>query len=340
MWKSIINKPVVKILFIAILFLVILFLVLPIIFRRFGVGPSFGKLQKPTTVFTRPVEPSVSFAFTGNTDLFVSFPKTAIVYRFSKPDKKELLNKLLPVLSFLGLPSNPEQKEPSNNNVLAWNNARGRLSLKLDTGQFVFKGRSISVLLGNKNTVDTIKEKLVSWQFLTGNEESNASYLKTSGYEQTVTKNQGEADTIEVTFMPTANSLPLFGTGPAEKLLSVKININSGEIIEIENFIRDIDKTNTATYQLVPITNVIRGLGPTNITVVSLKNSSGVFISDFGKVKSVKLNTTQLSYHLTAENQLFLQPVYVFAGSALLNSGEEGKIVLFVPAVEGQYLSP
>ncbi|MCL5675979.1 MAG: hypothetical protein M1120_02530 [Patescibacteria group bacterium] len=337
MWKSLISKPVVKIL----LFLVIILFLLTVVILKRGQNnqAAFGKIPQPATIFSKPVEKTVGFSFVGDKTELAKIPKEAYVYKISQETKNALLNKLAPVLSFLGF-SDKQEQESNSGKTMVWSGDNGSFSLKTDTGQFIFKGHSASALFGGTNTTAAVTDKLAAWNIIGPGEKTKTVYLKTVGFEQAVVDNINLADTLQILFLPTVGGLPVFGIGPAEPIISVKINLKSREITELENFMRPYDPDEKSSYPLVPVTNIINSLGPANVTIVLLKNSSGVFVSDFSKVATVKLNKVSLSYYLTSENQLFLQPVYLFTGEAFFNDGGLGSISLYVPAINQQYFAP
>ena len=158
------------------------------------------------------------------------------------------------------------------------------------------------------------------------------------------TRDITEAQLARIDFFRSINNYPILGPDPSKGLLSAVIrNPVKAEspfnYPKIEAYYWEIDPDPTATYPIITVEaawdQVQQGNGIiTNITPKGANAFEPYFKT---KVENILIDNIYLAYYETPEYITHLQPIFVFAGKYTTRNTEGGDIVLYYPAVSGEY---
>jgi hypothetical protein len=156
----------------------------------------------------------------------------------------------------------------------------------------------------------------------------------------------GDAQIGKIDLFRSINKVPVVGQDFSKGLLEVYTAVPAGDRTApifpiVSAYYREIDPTADSTYPLVSIRDawkeVEKGGGIISSVVPGDSGSFGSYTPP--RVDRVYINNIYLAYYETEKLQKYLQPIYVFEGnySSTGASSNKGSIVLYYPAVSGQW---
>lgn len=158
-----------------------------------------------------------------------------------------------------------------------------------------------------------------------------------------------DAEMARVDYFRKINEYPVFGPDPTRGLINVTVRRPGKEYRVLDHpFIEysewEIVSTtgeNRATYPIIPVAAAWNAVSRENkgvIVSVSPKDSSVFSIYSPVQIDKILVNNIYLAYYDTPAQQKYIQPIYVFEGSYNRGNSAGGNIVLYFPAISGQYI--
>lgn len=127
---------------------------------------------------------------------------------------------------------------------------------------------------------------------------------------------------------------------PQESLLYLLFGGGRGDPYLISSTIWNYDLEKGSTYPIKPSETAWKdmrtGLGA--VVALTKDNLTDYPFDRMAEIKTITIRDVSLAYFDEGVMQNYLQPVYVFSGQADLKNGERLSIVIYVPAVNAQWL--
>jgi len=163
---------------------------------------------------------------------------------------------------------------------------------------------------------------------------------------------QGEAEVARIDFFRSINNIPIVGPIHREGLIRMIVGIPEdtkdrkleGVTVKKSPYIyykvRGIEPVSQASYPLLPVslawTEVTKGNG----VISRVKPANQSVFEEYQPVEISEILVTDiyLAYYDGAQNQPYLQPVYVFEGNYIGPGNTKGSISVYYPAISGEYV--
>lgn len=133
--------------------------------------------------------------------------------------------------------------------------------------------------------------------------------------------------------------------GPIYKQGLVRLYVGGGnDAIKKNPFIytniREINTQSNATYPLLPISVAWSEVANNKGVISYIKLNTQSPFEDYKptKVEEILINDIFLAYYDDTEEQLYLQPIYVFEGNYIGPNNEKGAVAIYYPAISGEYI--
>lgn len=153
-----------------------------------------------------------------------------------------------------------------------------------------------------------------------------------------------EAQIALVDFYRSIENYPIFGPDPSKGLLRVVVRRQSEKPDPMNNPLVqakywELSTQSDATYTIIPVTEAWSMIqqGKGIVTSVKPKNSNSFETYTPVSVEKIFIDNVFLAYYENEKYQTYLQPIYVFSGTYTSRGSSGGDIVLYYPAVSGQY---
>ncbi len=168
--------------------------------------------------------------------------------------------------------------------------------------------------------------------------------LKLAGNQLVKAASYSEAEVARVDFFRevtyNGEAYRLLTSKPQESLLYILFGGGRGDPYLISSTIWNYDLEKGSTYPIKPPEAAWKELKTGLGTVVALTkdNLTESPISRLAEVTTITIRGVSLAYFDEEVMQNYLQPIYVFSGQADLKNGDHLSIVVYVPAVNTQWL--
>ncbi len=102
----------------------------------------------------------------------------------------------------------------------------------------------------------------------------------------------------------------------------------------------ELEGATDATYPLVPIENVWKEVSQGKGVLASVVPKGASPFSEYTpvRVEKILVNNIYLAYYDTPKLQKHMQPIYVFEGNYTAAGGSSGSIIIYYPAISGQWV--
>lgn len=180
-----------------------------------------------------------------------------------------------------------------------------------------------------------LKEKGVEENFL---EISQIKYRRVKKMETFPATGSGEIDVFVVNFWPNIDKVTLISDTPASPLSSVWLGKNSRvQKAFTTNFVLE----EMSSYLLRSLTVASQDVLNQKGTLVWLEKEEAYESVSPKTIQTIIIDRVSLAYFISSENPVFLEPIYVFEGKAVLLAEEKTiRAAVYLPAVEEKYLQP
>ena len=208
------------------------------------------------------------------------------------------------------------------------------LLVDLDNGNFSFaKQASISGMLipdDDSKLISGFKQELLNLGVLKDDLKDGRNkivLLKTAGGKFIPVTNLSEARAVQISLWPAPIDKKSIFTADFNNSLVTAIVLGSAE--NLANYLKlnftfyPIDTSTFATYQIKT----------TEEAFDDLKSGKGVVIVEPDKAQ-VSITSVSLGYYLSENYSPYLQPIFVFEGSFQTAKDENGKVVIYLPAIK------
>lgn len=166
-------------------------------------------------------------------------------------------------------------------------------------------------------------------------------YIGNKVYE---TDDQAEAQLALVDFYRSIEEYPILGPDPSKGLMRIVVSKNSKNPNPLNNPILEANywEIETETKSMYPIIKIGEAWdmvlnNKAVITQVTPKKSNPFDTYYPVSVEKIMIDSIYLAYYETPKYQTYLQPIYVFSGTFTTRGTEGGDIVLYFPAVTGEW---
>ena len=294
---------------------------------------------------------------TQNAKLPNNLPITMKVYKFKPQQYSYLAGKNASaeaaVLGFY----DKDLRSDLSGDVYSWRNSRtmstltiniNSRELNLDTE---LNGKSSNFVKGSINK-DSAREKAIETMssiyrfkdglYSKGNQNVKLGYyIGNKVYE---TEDQTEAQLALVYFYRSIEEYPILGPDPSKGLMKIVVSKNSKTPNPLNNPILEANywEIETETKAMYPIINVEEAWNmvlnnKAVITQITPKKSNPFDVYYPVSVEKIMIDNIYLAYYETPKYQKYLQPIYVFSGKFTTRGTEGGDIVLYFPAITGEW---
>ncbi|MBD3366129.1 hypothetical protein GF360_02170 [candidate division WWE3 bacterium] len=183
--------------------------------------------------------------------------------------------------------------------------------------------------------------------YLRGSQEVNLGSVENGVIEYT--SYAGEAEIGMVEFFREIEDFPIVGPNHGRGLVRVYVGKKEvdrdavGNVLihpHIEYNVREIQTQTRATYPVIPVGTAWNQVIQDNAVISYVKPNTQSPFQEYKPVEiaEILVNDISLAYYDDSEEQLYLQPVYVFEGNYIGPNNEKGSISLYYPAVSGEYV--
>ncbi len=140
----------------------------------------------------------------------------------------------------------------------------------------------------------------------------------------------------------------IFGTDPKVGLLNVFVTVPKDEKVFVINYpkasayYKEIEEKTQASYPIIDISTawdavkngkgVITSVTPTGTSIFD-KQTTPI-------VSEILVDNIYLAYYENTKDQTYLQPIYVFEAKYKSLGSQGGEMVIYLPAVSGEYVKP
>jgi hypothetical protein len=304
-------------------------------------NPVFGPLPAPKTEYGVKVKKEINYQFSLPKNAFAKLPRQLSVYQIKKLSEQEVINRFARLASELGFSVKPTVQSSGDLTFYVWQEGSNYLKVNSQTGQFIFKGEFPLTLgpVGSQEAASLAKEKLVNWELLSETSSPTIGYFRTAGLELEPVTNPNLATVYEIVFSFAVDDYPLIGFGPAQDVALAWVT-KEGQLIKLNYFSHQIDQEKMGTYPIKPADVAIAEIQQGQGKILSAKTQAGIEtnIDPKNPIKSINLTSVELAYYESVEKQEYLQPIYVFKGTAVLEDDEVLEVFLYLPAVSSEWL--
>jgi len=164
------------------------------------------------------------------------------------------------------------------------------------------------------------------------------------------TEDRADAQLYRIDFFRNIEKFKIVGPDPTKGLLHAYIGneVNAPNNLKItpstfpimELYYNEIDVNSEATYPLLNISaawNAVKQ-GKGIIANVTPKGNNPFVENETITVQDILINNISLAYYETPQSQKYLQPIYVFEGNYKTTGTQGGNIVIYFPAIAGEYI--
>lgn len=328
--RELVKNPIVLILLVVLL-LIIIYNVFVFVSNS-GNKNQYGKIPVPVTTYSGSTPNYIKINLPKNIEGQLPKNTEARVFALSAEDKNIVYQNLKPVIEKFGITGSPVETNVNAETYLLWNSSAIKLQVKTTTGQFVIAG-IIKLDVSRDAPEKTLERILKELKIIDGKETKKILYLTTVGSDYVKTDNPKNASAMQVVYTPKIDNLELVGVGIMEGVVSAKVDLRKNAIIEIKNFMRKINTESFSIYKIRKALDVLDNLTPDKIKIISYKSDNNTDINNTSIIKNITVKNVALSYLLTPEAQLYLQPVYIISCSGQSIEGYNGNLIFYVPAI-------
>lgn len=228
---------------------------------------------------------------------------------------------------------------------LFWEEEKKSLSFDLQVLQFTYADKSLGegeVVTSASEAASVAREFLAEkglWIKELENGGQEVSFKKIEGFSLKEARSAPEADIFAIDFYPEVENLRVVSNYPQSGLVYVWVR-KSGVIRKIVYTFYPIDFNMVATYPIKTLDEVTSDLQNQKGTIVYLGVLGEYPIgAPAYAVYSADINKLELAYFESPKTQKYLQPIYVFKGTAKLSGGRLGEIIIYLPAVSKDWVA-
>lgn len=210
------------------------------------------------------------------------------------------------------------------------------LSSELQSKIEALKGQTIA--LSPQDLAGSILESLRQREIfpeLLENAQVKAAFFRAAGPKYEEVKTPLEAELIQVSIFPQLSDLPILGGSPEEVLLFLSLE-KTGVIRKAQIKLKEIDFSRPSTYPLKNINEALNEVSQGEGGIVSLPFGRYQQVSPLPP-QSISLSSIYLAYYLP-EGSSYLQPIFVFSGTAQLEGGQTAPATLYLSAISSEWL--
>lgn len=164
------------------------------------------------------------------------------------------------------------------------------------------------------------------------------------------TDDRADAQLFKIDFYRNIDGIKILGPDPTKGLLQVYVgkDTSADNFEEVTNATfpimdlayNEIDPNTAASYPLVSVAEAWNAVKAGNGIVASvLPKGYNPFVEyEPISVQDILINKIYIAYYETPKTQEYLQPIYVFEGNYKTSGTQGGDIVLYFPAISGEYV--
>lgn len=154
-----------------------------------------------------------------------------------------------------------------------------------------------------------------------------------------------EAQFARVDFYRSIEDYPILGQDPEKGLLRMVVRRQSrspdpmnNPIIEADYW--EIETTSKSSYPIIPVNSAWSAVSAGRGVITSVVPKTLDPFENYSPVQVDKIfiDEVYLAYYETPEYQTYLQPIYVFSGTYTARGSQGGDIVIYYPAVTGEFV--
>jgi hypothetical protein len=304
-------------------------------------NPVFGNLPQPETNYGFNLKSEATYQFSIPQNTLNQLPVQAKVYQVKKLPDQEGLTHFAQIANELGFTTKPKFQTSGDYSFYIWEEAGQFLKVNSQTGQFTFKG-SFTLSLGSISPQEAealVKEKMTELGLIVKETSTAITYYGSAGIELVPVDNPNAADVYGITFSSSVDGYPLIGFGPAKDLTLAQIT-EDGRLFTLNYYLHSVDLEGIGVYPLEAVDGIFSQIQQGQGKILSLKTQSGneVSLNSQGQIKSINLSSVELAYYESIEKQEYLQPVYLFSGTATLEDNTLLEVSLYLPAISPEWL--
>lgn len=321
--------------------LIIIILIGAIVFRftRKPEGPPPTRLESPIIRQDSEQTQPKSFDFSGMEA--PDLPKELPVYNIQPYNITETgATTLASNLGFSGTPSSVRENT-LDGKEFSFSQDDLRLTLSQTSVEYRDLGSQVPTAEGALS-FEQLKEKVDSFidkiAILGEIELQNTQFQIVSEDHGRYTENFQEAQVVEFSFDKKLSGIPIVNNYPGSALTSVAITRN-GEVSRL--FSRFFDKfIGQDTYELQTINEAMAQLEAGQGKIIQVRITNDEQPPSFEEyeypedINTAKIEKAFLAYFLPSDIKETVQPIFVFEGGFETTQGENGKVVIYLPAIK------
>lgn len=325
-------------------------------------NPIFGQLQPLEFIEKQVTTSNLSFELnTKDGKLPRDFPKNMVVYKYAKPQFSYSAGKDAQIhANALGF-EDDELISDLKGTTYKWRDKQtgGILEINTTTQKLTLNtplfGKETLLSKGNitKQNAKTIaKQQLIDLGRFTDSlykkGYQTVALAKIREGELTETDFAPEAQVARVDFFRSINEYPILAEDPTKGLINMTIaaptnvnkSLNNLQISYTQWPLISTKETNIATYPIITVQQAWEAITNNEGVIVSVvAKNDDLFSSNTNlRVDKIMINEIYLAYYDVTEAQEYLQPIYVFAGTYNVGNKPGGEIVIYFPAIAGEYI--
>jgi hypothetical protein len=331
-----------------------LYLIIP---EKDPINPLYGQLDALEFVEKPLLNETARYKLDTKDGKLPALPRKAAVIKFKKPALALQAGKDAQVTAeALGF-TEQDLTSDLKGTVYTWKSVEsgGNLSINIDTKEISLKtnlmGRNSQFPAGaitangaadNAKNLLNITDRFADDAYRAGNQ---VTYLgRFSSTKIVETKTERDAQIARVDFFRSAYKLPILGPDPKVGLISMWLKRPAGKspynYPKLQATYWELEGPSNSLYPLLPINIAWQEVSKGNGVVVSATPKEASPFDDYLPVRAdnIFVNTIYLAYYENTKWQQYLQPIYVFEGTYTSTVGGSGTIVLYYPALDGQYI--